>query len=129
MLKRGTKLVPKLDYVLTFGYRYSYNSYSKALTRAIEIGDFDFVDEIIRMECPIWFLLRNHKNCLDGGITCKGCWNTKCSCSPLEAEIIEVLSIRDWTMADYAELGITTAQDMIEYIEDIYKKREAAKNE
>lgn len=123
MLKRGVKLVPKIDLVLTFGYRISKHIYLKNLQRAMDHRNFDFAGEIIRIECPKWFLLRNSKKCLSGEIKCTQCWNTKCVCTPQEYEIIEYLSIRDWSVRDYTERGISTAQDMINYIESICKER------
>ena len=128
MLKRGTKLVSKIDYVITFGYRDNYQTYEKAMNYVISTRLFDFVDEIILTECPQRFLLRNSRKCLAGEITCSECWNTKCSCTPQEHEIIEDLSIRDWTAQDYAERGITTAKEMIDYINKICAER-GVKNE
>lgn len=128
MLRRGAKLVPKIDYVLTFGYRDNYQKYEEAMDYTIFTRLFDFGDEIILTECPQRFLLRNSRKCLSGEITCSECWNTKCSCSLLEYEIIEDLSIRDWTAQDYAERGITTAKEMIDYINKICTER-GVKNE
>lgn len=128
MLRRGTKLVAKIDYVLTFGYRDNYPKYVEIMDYTISTRLFDFVDVIILTECPHRFLLRNSKKCFAGDITCSECWNTKCSCTPQEHEIIEDLSIRDWTAQDYAERGITTAKEMIDYINNICAER-GVKNE
>ena len=128
MLKRGVKLVPKIDLVLTFGYRYNQLAYCDYLNRTIIRKDFDFFGDLIRGECPADFLLRNSRKCLEGEINCTGCWNTKCPCTPQEHEIIEDLSIRDWTAQDYAERGITTAKEMIDYINKICAER-GVKNE
>ena len=128
MLRRGTKLVPKIDYVLTFGYRDNYQTYEELLDASFYTRMFDFSNGIISFECPQRFLLRNSKKCLEGEIKCRECWNTKCSCTPQEYEIIEELSIRDWTAQDYAKRGITTAKEMIDYINKICAER-GVKNE
>ena len=52
MLRRAIKLVEKIDYVLTFGYRDNYPLYEQALDMSIYTRTFDFAHKIILLECP-----------------------------------------------------------------------------